>query len=97
MNSSSSSGEEYIPDLEDSESEDSISESESEYSDDGELEIGGWKRISDIFSDRRPDPRPSFGEVSGLDPIINGNETFPEPKDAFTSFVDVDLVSQLCD
>lgn len=85
---SSSSDEEYLPNFEDSDSEslstdDSNDDVEDVFPEGADLD-GGWAMLSDIFADQRQDDLPIFdSELSGLDPVINGEETFSTPKAAF--------------
>lgn len=78
-------------------SDEELDDSE-DYSDVEERELeGGWRLISDIFSDRRPEPRPQFtAAFSGINPNL-GEAPFSRPSDAFKVYFDRELVSLLCD
>lgn len=63
--------------------------------DDNVLE-SGFRLISDIFGDRRPDPIPPFtSEYSGINPLLTGAE-LSEPGAAFQQFFDDELVNAMC-
>lgn len=74
----------YVPDIEDSDSEELTDENEDEFLLDELREVsGGWKLISDIFSDERPEEIPYFfSEYDGLNPAL-GSCPFFSPSDAF--------------
>lgn len=97
----SSSDEDYNPLMENSETDEDSSDDEIEESDDlSDLDEiiteSGWRLISDIFGDTRPDTIPPFtSEYSGINPILTEAE-FSQPGVAFQQFFDDELVSAMC-
>ncbi|KAK3881224.1 hypothetical protein Pcinc_014306 [Petrolisthes cinctipes] len=98
MSDSDLSDELYVPDIEDSESEELTDDIEDEFLLDEPREVsGGWHLISDVFSDERPEDIPEFNtDYYGLNPAL-GALSFSSPSDAFKAYFDNTLVNKICE
>ncbi|KAG1712233.1 hypothetical protein GQR58_002406 [Nymphon striatum] len=69
----------------------------SEHEDDGVMLSGSWKRISDIFSDCRPNSLPELvRNFSGVNPALNCNAN-NSVLDCFKKFITNDVIVLSCD
>lgn len=96
----SSSDEDFVPDFEDYDSDDDLSEEsedDEEISDTEAREMeGGWRLIADIFNDSREDPLPEY--MSNQCGIRAAHEhQFTSASGAFKQFLDKDIIGKLCE
>lgn len=86
------SDEMYVPDVEDSDSEELSDELTDEFNEDEREVSGGWALVSDIFSDL-----PEFTtDFSGLNSALI-EQLFYTPSEAFKAFFDEEQVKKLCE
>ena len=97
--SGESSDDLYVPrDSENSETSDSelSSDGDEVFDDDEPIEYDGWKFISDIFEDQRPDAIPPLNDArAGVNDAVS-LDRFTSPGSAFSYFFDDEVMSTIC-